>query len=341
MNRFSEKRKLLALIKDSKRSVILSHYNPDADAVGSSLALFFLLKKMKKKVQVILPNTFPEFLNWMPSAKKILIFEKDRQSAETILNKADLIFLLDCNSFNRLNTELNTEGLAKIALQSGASKILIDHHKLPENYFDAYFFDDRASSTCELIYKLTEYLKVKNYVDKKVAQCIYTGIMTDTGSFKYSSVSSYTMKIVADLLEYKIDHPRVQRNVFDTYSYDRLKLLGFALSEKLKYLPDYNSAYITLSQKDLENFNYKKGDTEGFVNFPLSIKSVVLSALFTETDKTIRVSLRSKGNIDVSEIARKYFNGGGHKNASGGQMNVSLEAVAQLFEKIVKEIKLS
>lgn len=336
MRKLSDKDKLLPLIEQSRKIVIFSHHNPDADAVGSSLALYGFLKKKKKDVKVILPNAFPDFLNWMPNVNKILIYEKDKSICEKIIAQAHLLFLLDCNSFKRLGTD----GLADIALKSSAQKILIDHHKMPEKYFNAFYFDDKASSTCELIYKFSKHLNILALMNKKIAQCLYTGMMTDTGSFKYDSVTSETMRIVAHLLEYKIHHTQIQQNIFDTYSYDRLKLVGYALSKKLTYLPDYKTAYIALSQNELKKFNFKKGDTEGLVNMALSIKNVLISALITETDKMVRISLRSKGNIDVNKIAREYFNGGGHKNAAGGQMNISLQKVVSLFEDVVKSIHL-
>ncbi|GIV28984.1 MAG: exopolyphosphatase [Bacteroidia bacterium] len=336
MNKTSDKKQLSLIIKNSNHICILSHHNPDADAVGSSLALYFLLKKMKKNVHIILPNAFPEFLNWMPASNKIIIYENNKQSADKLINKAQLLFLLDCNSFKRLGTD----GLAETSAHSQAKKILIDHHKFPEKYFDAFYFDDTASSTCELIYKFSEHLNILNLLDKKIAQCLYTGLMTDTGSFKYDSVTAQTMRIAAHLMEFKINHTKIQQNVFDTYSYDRLKLVGYALSEKLVYLSKFKTAYIALSQEELKRFNYKKGDTEGLVNTALSIKDVKLSALITETDKMIRISLRSKGDVDVNEIARKYFNGGGHKNAAGGQMNTSLNEVVEQFESVVKSLNL-
>lgn len=337
MKKFSEKKKLWTIIKNAGKITILSHHNPDADAVGSSLSLYFLMKKLNKKVKVILPNAFPEFLNWMPESNKIIIYENDKHTAHQWLSASDLIFLLDCNSFKRLGTD----GLAELTQQMTTNKILIDHHKMPEKYFDAYFFNDKASSTCELIYQLSEHLNITDLINKKTAQCIYTGMMTDTGSFKFDSVTPETMRIVARLLEYKINHTQIQQNVFDTYSYERMKLVGYALSEKLKYFPEYHTAYISLSQSELKKFNYKKGDTEGLVNQPLSIKGVILSALITETDKMVRISLRSKGNLDVNEIARKHFNGGGHKNAAGGQIsNMTLQQVNELFESVVKSLNI-
>jgi len=336
MNKFSDKKTLLSLLNKAKSVLILSHHNPDADAVGSSLALYFLIKKLKKKVTVVLPNAFPEFLNWMPASDKIILFENDKEKVKQILTKTDLIFLLDCNSFRRLGTD----GLDELITNISAPKILIDHHRMPERYFNAFYFDDKASSTCELIYKFAKHLNWLNNIDKKIAQCIYTGLVTDTGSFKYDSVSPETMRIAAHLLEYNIHHTQIQQNVFDTYSYDRLKLVGYALSEKLRYFPEFKAAYIALSQKELKKFNYKKGDTEGLVNSALSIKDVQISALFTETDKLVRVSLRSKGSLDVNEIARQYFNGGGHKNAAGGQMTIPLDEVTKLFESIVQKLNL-
>jgi phosphoesterase RecJ-like protein len=183
-------------------------------------------------------------------------------------------------------------------------------------------------------------MKILRLLDKKTAQCLYTGLMTDTGSFKYDSVTPKTMQIAAHLMEYNINHTQIQQNVFDTYSYNRLKLVGYALSEKLVYLPEYQTAYIALSQEELKRFHHKKGDTEGLVNTALSIKDVKISALITETDKMVRISLRSKGNIDVNAIARKYFKGGGHKNAAGGQMQLPLKDVVEKFEEVIKSLKI-
>ncbi len=336
MNKISDKKQLSQLIHSSKNICILSHHNPDADAVGSSLALYFLMKKLKKKVQIILPNTFPDFLNWMPDSNKILIYETNKAKCEQVIHSAHLIFLLDCNSFTRLGTD----GLGELVTHTSVPKILIDHHKFPEKYFHAFFFDDKASSTCELIYKFCEHMKILRLLDKKTAQCLYTGLMTDTGSFKYDSVTPKTMQIAAHLMEYNINHTQIQQNVFDTYSYNRLKLVGYALSEKLVYLPEYQTAYIALSQEELKRFHHKKGDTEGLVNTALSIKDVKISALITETDKMVRISLRSKGNIDVNAIARKYFKGGGHKNAAGGQMQLPLKDVVEKFEEVIKSLKI-
>ncbi|GIV26663.1 MAG: exopolyphosphatase [Bacteroidia bacterium] len=335
MKKITEKNKLLSHINKAKKIVIFSHHNPDADAVGSSLALYLTLKKLKKNVHIILPNEFPAFLNWMPHSNKIIIFEKQKETSQQLIQKSDLIFLLDCNAFKRLGTD----GLAELAQNSSAPKILIDHHRFPEKYFNAYFFNDKASSTCELIYQLVHHLKLEKNLDKKIAQCLYTGLITDTGSFKYDSVTPETLEIAAHLLKFKINHTYIQQQIFDTYSYNRLKLVGYALSQKLKYLKEYNTAYIALSQKELKSFNFQKGDTEGLVNYGLSIKDVVLSALITETDKMIRISLRSKGNLDVNEIARKHFNGGGHKNAAGGQLYIPLDDAIKTFENVVKSIR--
>lgn len=334
MKKITEKNKLLSYIKNAKNIIILSHHNPDADAVGSSLALYLTLKKLKKNVHIILPNEFPAFLNWMPQSNKIILFEKQKENATRLLQSSNLIFLLDCNAFKRLGTE----GLAELAQNTTIPKILIDHHRFPEKYFNAYFFNDKASSSCELIYQFIHHLKLEKNLDKKIAQCLYTGLITDTGSFKYDSVTSETLEIAAHLMKFKINHTLIQQQIFDTYSYNRLKLVGYALSKKLKYLKEYNTAYIALSQKELKSFNFQKGDTEGLVNYGLSIKDVVLSALLTETDKLIRISLRSKGNLDVNAIARKYFNGGGHKNAAGGQMYTSLDEAIKTFENVVKSI---
>ncbi len=336
MKKISTERTFNKLIKDAKQITIFTHHNPDGDAVGSSLALYLALKKIKKKIKIIVPNSFPEFLNWMHGSEHIVNFDKNKESAKQWISQSDLVFLLDCNAFTRLGFD----ELPTLVEQSKATKILIDHHRLPAKYFNAYFFNDAACSTCELVYLFLQHINLLKVLNKKIAECIYTGIMTDTGSFKFDSVTAQTHQITAHLLRLKINHTQIHQAVFDTYSYDRLKLIGYSLSEKMVYIKDYATAYIALSAKELRQFNHKKGDTEGLVNTPLSINNVILSALFTETSDGIKISLRSKGNLDVNIIARTYFNGGGHKNAAGGQLNSSLIQATNLFEKVVKELNI-
>lgn len=320
------------LLKRSNNIVITTHWNPDGDAIGSSMALFHFLKSLKKNVHVIIPNSFPDFLNWIPGIKSAIDFQKQERKAEKIIHNADLIFTLDFNTFKRL------EKLGKILEKNPVPKVLIDHHRQPDNYAKYFFFDIKACSTCELIFEFIDLLGKKKLIDKKIASCIYTGIMTDTGSFRFRGVSPKTHLIISELLKTGIIPSDIHEEIYDSYSYERIKLLGYALNEKLKIIPGNDVAYFLLSEKDLDRFNYQKGDLEGVVNYPFSIKGIKVCALFNESDGFVKVSLRSKGKIDVNEFARKYFNGGGHINAAGGKSFVSINETEKLFVQKVKEI---
>lgn len=318
------------LLKKSSKIVIVTHFSPDGDAMGSSLGLHLFLKKLGKKTQVIVPNAYPDFLHWLPDNNKVLIYDKNKLKAEKQLAQADLIFTLDFNSYKRL------EGLGDALANSSATKVLIDHHQQPDDYASYYFYDTKACSTCELVYDFIVGLNHKKLIDKKIAACLYTGLMTDTGSFRFPSVNAHTHEILAGLLETGLVPADVHSAVYDSYSYDRLKLLGYALSEKLKVIDGYPVAYFTLTEKELNRFNYQKGDTEGLVNYPFSIKGIKVCALLNETDSYIKMSFRSKGKIDMNKFARSFFNGGGHINAAGGKSSESLTGTE---EKFITEIK--
>lgn len=318
------------LLKSSHKIAIVTHWSPDGDAIGSSLALFHYLSKLGKSVKVIVPNSYPEFLQWMPGNAKILNFELAELKVKKALLDAEVIFTLDFNSYKRL------EKLGKILEKTSAKKVLIDHHRQPDNFADLYFHDIHACSTCELVYDFIVGLKGKKFIDKKIAACIYTGLMTDTGSFKFPSVNSKTHEIVGELLKTGLKPHQIHSAVYDNYSANRLRLFGYALSEKLKIMDGYPVAYFSLSEAELKRFNYQKGDTEGLVNYPFMIKGIKVCALFTETDSMVKISLRSKDTFDVNQFARNHFEGGGHLNAAGGK---SKEALAPTVEKFVEQIK--
>lgn len=323
-------KKFKNVISKSNNIVIVTHFNPDGDAMGSSLALYNFLKKINKKATVITPNDYPEFLHWLPSNKSVVTYHNQQKKAEKIINQSDLIFTLDFNNYSRL------EGLGDLLKKSNALKILIDHHQQPDNYATLMYHDVKASSTCELIYEFICGLGGKKLIDKNIASCIYTGLMTDTGSFRFDSVTSQTHTIISHLLSIGIKPSSIHSAIYDTYSESRMKLLGYCLTEKMVVLKDQKTAYISLSQEELNHFNFQKGDTEGIVNYPFSIKGIIFCAFFSESEGKIKISFRSKGKFDVNKFARKYFNGGGHINAAGGRGNTnSLEYTIKEFLKIL------
>ncbi len=307
--------KFKTLINKSNQITIVTHYNPDGDAMGSSLALYNYLIKLNKFVTVITPNQYPEFLHWLPGNKKVVEYNYNVKKTNALIAKSDLIFTLDFNNYSRL------EGLGEAIKNSSAKKVLIDHHQQPDNYATLYFHDVKASSTCELIHEFICGLGGKKLIDKNIASCIYTGIMTDTGSFRFDSVTVQTHLILAHLIETGIKPNEIHSNIYDTFTESRMKLLGHCLTKKMVVLPEYQTAYISLSESELKEFSYQKGDTEGIVNYPFGIKGIKFCAFFSEGDGIIKISLRSKGTFDVNQFARKHFNGGGHINAAGGKGN--------------------
>lgn len=309
--------KFKALLKKSGNIVIVTHYNPDGDAMGSSLALYNYLVKAEKNVTVITPNDYPVFLHWLPGNKKVVEFHQNQKKCAALIAKSDLIFTLDFNNYSRL------EGLGELLKNSTAKKVIIDHHQQPDNYATLYYHDVKACSTCELVYEFIVGLGGKKLIDKDIASCLYTGIMTDTGSFRFDSVTPTTHHILAHLLETGIVPSDIHSAIYDTYSESRVKLLGYCLTEKMVVIPEMQTAYMALSEKELQRFNNQKGDTEGIVNYPFSIKGITFSAFFTEAEGKIKISFRSKGKFDVNQFARKHFNGGGHINAAGGRGNTS------------------
>lgn len=329
-SKFSDIKKVIAKANDI---IIVTHLNPDGDAVGSSFGLFHYLKNKKKKVKVVVPNEFPSFLKWIPSSKQALVFEGNEASVEKQINKADLIFILDFNNYKRVDK------LGELMQKSSAKKMLIDHHQEPAMVYDHYFHDVKASSTCELVYDLICGLDSKKALDKKIASCLYTGIMTDTGSFRFESTSQRTFEAASTLIAAGADNARIYENVFDDYSQSRLKLLGYCLNDKLVFLPEYNTAYFALSEEELNRFEFKKGDTEGIVNYPLSVNKIKFSAFFSEREGRVRISFRSKHTFDVNKFARAHFSGGGHINAAGAGSDVPLKESIDRFLKALPAYK--
>lgn len=328
-------------LSGKEKIVIVSHRNPDGDAYGSSLALYHYLQGFDQNVRVISPNDSPDFLKWLPKQEEILIFEENVLEATDTLNEASLIFTLDFNALSRVGTQMQLV-LEKVS----ADFVMIDHHQQPDDYAFITYSDPSKASTCEMIYHFIEKMKDLDRINIDIASCLYTGIVTDTGSFKYPSTSSSTHKAIAHLMDIGIDHTKIHNDLFDTNSYQRLQLLGIAL-KNLKVVPDCHTAYITISQRELNAHNFKKGDTEGFVNYGLSLKGIVFAVIFIEDQKQgiIKMSLRSKGNFSVNEFARTYFNGGGHDNAAGGRSDDSIKNTVLKFLEILpkhkKELQLS
>ena len=294
------------LLSQPKKIVIVCHKNPDGDAIGSSLGLYFYLKKLDHNVSVIVPNDYPTFLKWLPDNDKVRIYEKDIKANDLLIENAQIIFTLDFNAFHRT-------GLMEAPLTaSKAIKVMIDHHQQPDDYAEYMYSDVAMSSTCEMVYHFIDMLGDINALDAAIGTSLYTGIMTDTGSFRFPSTTATTHRVIADLVDKGAVNSQIHNAVFDANSESRLQLLGCAL-KNLKVLPKYKTAYIFLTQKDLDTYKFKKGDTEGFVNYGLSIEGIIFAAIFIENkqENIIKISLRSKGDFSVNEFSRAHFHGGG------------------------------
>jgi len=321
------------LSNKSQKIAIITHVNPDGDAIGSSLGLFnFLIKANYFGTSVITPNDYASFLKWMPGNDQIIIASENYEKASKNIIEADIIFCLDFNDPQR------TDILEKLLKKSKAKTILIDHHPQPIDIFDYTFSYVDASSTAEIIFKFMQTID-KNNINKNIAACLYAGIITDTGSFSYGCNNPETFIISAELVKKGINPENINRLVYNTYSVNRIKLLGYCLSERLTVIDKYNTAYICLTQKDLEKFNHQEGDTEGIVNYALSIRNIHLAALFIEKKDYVKISFRSLGNIDVNYFARKYFNGGGHVKAAGGNYYDTISKTIEYFETVLAEFR--
>lgn len=321
------------IIVQAEKPVLITHYNPDGDAIGSILGFYHYLVKKGKDPIVISPNDYPEFLHWMPGNEKVVVYKRNNGTVLNALKDADYIFALDFNDADRV------DGLKKYLIQATGKKILIDHHPDPGDIFDLKFSEIHYSSTAELVYHIIESLGDEKLVDKKIAECLYAGIMTDTGSFNYNSSYPYTYYVVSKLIEIGINKDKIYGNVYDNYSEDRMRLLGYCLNQKMEVIPEYRTAFISITMNELKEFKFAPGDSEGFVNYPLSIKGIIFTAIFIEKEDQIKISFRSKGNFATNKFAENHFNGGGHKNASGGHSNDSLEKTLKDFRNLLPTYK--
>ena len=323
------------LLASPKKIAIIPHRSPDGDAMGSTLGLYHFLLKLNHQPVVIAPNEFPEFLAWLPSSKTVLVYENDRVNCTKILNEAELVFTLDFNALHR------TGEMEQVLSKLSAPMIMIDHHQLPDSYATFTYSDTSFGSTCEMIYNFISFLNQKPLIDKTIATCLYTGILTDSGGFRFPKTTGTTHRIVAEFIDLGVENTEIPNLLFDNNSYDRLQLLGRAL-QNMKVFFDKKTSYISLSQKELDEFKYVKGDTEGIVNYGLTIKGIVFAAIFIEhrDENIIKISFRSQGEFDVNQFARDHFNGGGHINAAGGKSYDSLANTIKKFEHIISKIEL-
>lgn len=325
-------KEIYPLLKQSRRVVITTHQKPDADAMGAMLALKLFLEKTGNKVTAISPTNWAGWVNWMPGVKDVLDFEKEKEKATDALDNSEWLFCLDFNIFHR--TKTMTEKLSRLK----CVKILIDHHQEPDKAsFDYGISDTSKSSTCEMIYDLITDSGNSDLIDKDISQCIYAGVVGDTGSFRFSSTHPGVHRLVADLMTKGLDHEYVHDKLFDNFLENRLRFVGHVLLNRMEVFYEYNTVLIAIPKSDLLKYDIKTGDTEGLVNFPQSIQDIKLVALVIDRDEERKWSFRSKGNFDCNTFARKYFEGGGHFNASGGRSNDSLEKTVQYFKNVLKE----
>ena len=330
----SQVKEVKALLNEPKKIVIITHWSPDGDAMGSSLGLYNYLIQKKHKVTVITPNDYPSFLFWLPGNKQVINNSLKSTPAKKAVAKADIIFCLDFNSLKRIDTLGDEVSKAKKAV-----KFIIDHHLQPEDFADYMLHSIEACSTCELVYDLIEIMGDKKLLNKAIANCLYTGIMTDTGSFRFPSTTSKTHRIIAGLIEAGANNSEIHDRIYDENSEEKIKLLGYCLAEKLTVLQEYSTAFFNLRDDELKRFDYKKGDTEGIVNYALSIEGIRFAAFFVERDGEVKTSFRSKGSFNVNLFARKHFNGGGHANAAGGSTDLTLDETVIKFVSLLPDYK--
>lgn len=317
------------LIEKHDRFVILTHTSPDGDAIGSSLGLFHFLNEIEKQVTLIVPNQYPEFLSWMEGAKDIVVYEDYKEFADTAIAEAEVIFFLDFNAIKRIET------IEASVMNSKAKRVMVDHHPFPEDFCDVTISYPQICSTGELIFRLICRLGHFEDINHSAAEAIYVAMMTDTGAFTYNSESPEIYIIISELIKLGVQKEKVYQKVFHTNTVDRMKLMGYSISDKLAIYPEYELAVISLEKSELERFNAKKGDTEGFVNMPLSIIGIRYSVFFREDKDKIKISFRSKGNYPVNKIASEYFSGGGHANAAGGEFYGTMKEAIALLEKVM------
>jgi phosphoesterase RecJ-like protein len=324
------------LIKGSKKLkvVITTHQKPDADALGSSLALFNYLRKYNHEVSVITPTDYPRFIHWMTGNNCVINFEENEQNktkSTQLIYEADIIFLLDFSNYERIGD------LAPLVEKSKSQKVLVDHHLSPTIKGDFELWNPKAAATCELVYELIcNDFADREKIDIPIGECIYAGIMTDTGSFRFPTTTKKIHLIIADLIEIGVDNSKIHRLVYDNNSEERLRFIGFVLNQKLFIDKKNHTAYIVITKEELKQFHSQTGDTEGLVNYALSIEGICFASIIIERDDMVKLSFRSSGDFSVSDFANKHFEGGGHKNAAGGKSSLSLPETVEKFLALLK-----
>ncbi len=320
-------------IASPAKIVITTHHKPDADALGSSLGLKNYLIKKGHEVTVITPSDYPSFLHWMKGNEEVINFEDKTLQPKAIqkIEEAEIIFCLDFSCLSRL------QSMQEYVKKAKAYIVNIDHHQDPKDFSQFRYWSTAAAATCELVYELIEKVGDKHLLDADIADCLYAGIMTDTGGFRHPNTTKNVHLITAELIEMGADNSKISKLIYDTNSINRLKFIGFAISRRLMINQDLKIAYFAISKKDLRKYASQTGDTEGLVNYALSIDGIKIAALFTEREDGIKISFRSVEDVAVNKFAQKYFNGGGHKNASGGKSDLTLSETTEKFEKLIKE----
>lgn len=325
---------LKSLLSVPQQIVITTHHKPDGDAMGSSLGLYAYLIQKGHHVSVIAPTDYPEFLHWMPNNSEVLIYTEAEGQSVKLVNEAAIIFCLDFNALGRINA------LGEHVREASAVKVMIDHHLDPEDFDDYRHWNINACASAQLVYDfIINVMEEPQLVNKDVATCLYTGIMTDSGSFRFPSATSEVYRIAADLIDAGAEHWRIHQLVYDNVSETRIKFLGYCLSHKLEILRDFNTAIISVNKQELEQFKIETGDTEGIVNYALSVNGIKLAAFIIERTDKVKLSLRSTGDFPANEICKKYFNGGGHRNAAGGSSDQNLEQTVEAFKAVLPEYK--
>ena len=324
--------KLRNFINGAQNVMITCHLSPDGDAIGSSLALCRVLRRLGKNVSVVTPDMVPRSLLFLPEVRDVVVFTKSELRAREIVQHADIVFCLDFNTMHRIDK------VGELVLQQDAARVLIDHHLNPSDEFDLVVSFPEASSTCEILFRVFMQMRMLSFVDKMAAQCLLAGMMTDTGNFTYSCNDPELYEIQAVLMRRRVDRQWLYNVAMNTFSADSLRLQGYAISEKMRIYPEQGAALITLDAEELKRFNYRKGDTEGLVNKPLSIPEVYWSVFFRQEPEFVRVSARSQGDFSVNEICQRYFNGGGHANAAGGEFYGTMEQAVEVFEQILAQM---
>ncbi|MCD4768672.1 MAG: DHH family phosphoesterase [Bacteroidales bacterium] len=325
-------KELSQFLGSAQNIAMVCHHNPDGDAIGSMLAMYHYLTAKGKRCYMISPNALQKFLRWMKGSEEIIVFEDEPGKSTGIIKKADLVIMLDFNHSSRIGKIEDTMNTTRNV------RILIDHHPGPEIEADLVISEPSISSTAELLFELINGLEGSAYLENDFIESIFVGMMTDTGNFNFGPFDGDTLRIVALMLDAGLDKDYITDRIYDNFSASRMRLKGFTLSERMVVLPQYKTAYIYLYEADLDRFKYEAGDTEGFVNMPLSIDGIIFSVLFIERKNHIKLSLRSKGNLKVNSFAGKYFEGGGHINAAGGRSNLELIDCIKYFESLLTEL---